>query len=126
MMTLIFAAALGLPMPCPAARALDGDTIACSNGVHIRLTGIDAPEMPGHCRAGRDCAPGDPVKSRDDLAAALAHHRVTYRPIKTDLYGRTVAMVYAARANLNCRQLATARYVARWDSGGFVKRECGL
>ena len=130
-MSLILAALaagalLGAPAKCPHPRVIDGDSIACENGVRLRLSGIDAPEMPGHCSAGRICAPGDPVKSRDALAAAIARHRITYRPIKTDLYGRTVALVYAARVNLNCRQLSTAIYVAKWDSGGHVRRACKL
>jgi endonuclease YncB( thermonuclease family) len=37
----------------------DGDTIRC-NGERIRLLGIDTPELPGHCRKGRDCVSGDP------------------------------------------------------------------
>ena len=32
----------------------DGDTIRC-DGEPIRLLGIDTPEVPGHCREGRDC-----------------------------------------------------------------------
>lgn len=40
----------------------DGDTIRCG-AERIRLLGIDAPELPGHCRSGRACAPGDPYGS---------------------------------------------------------------
>lgn len=46
---------------CRAPRALDGDTITCGTArrlksgrvrkpVRVRLIGIDAPELPGHCR----------------------------------------------------------------------------
>lgn len=48
----------------------DGDTIRC-NGERVRLLGIDAPELPGHCRSGRDCAPGDRYASTAGLGDAL-------------------------------------------------------
>src|SRR3546814_15093835 len=45
---------------------VDGDTLRCG-GPRIRLQGIDAPAMPGHCRTGRVCAPGAPYASPDNL-----------------------------------------------------------
>ena len=33
---------------------IDGDTIHCGY-TRVRLAGIDAPEMPGHCQPGRAC-----------------------------------------------------------------------
>lgn len=48
----------------------DGDTIRC-RGERIRLLGIDTPELPGHCRQGRDCVPGDPVASTLSLDTAM-------------------------------------------------------
>ncbi len=62
---------------CAAAIAVDGDTLRCADplaprGYHlVRLAAIDAPEMPGHCRRGRDCAPGDPYIARDVLTYLL-------------------------------------------------------
>ena len=47
---------------CGSVSVLDGDTFTC-DGKRIRMAGIDAPELPGHCRTGRDCAPGDPYDS---------------------------------------------------------------
>ena len=54
---------------CAQALAIDGDTLKCAflndgRAVNVRLAGIDAPELPGHCRRGRDCAPGDPYVSK--------------------------------------------------------------
>ncbi len=51
--------------------ATDGDTIRCGNE-RIRLLGIDAPELPGHCREGRRCAPGDPYAATTSLRKAIA------------------------------------------------------
>lgn len=47
--------------------AVDGDTLRCSEIGRVRLLGIDAPEMPGHCRKSRTCAPGDPAASKKAL-----------------------------------------------------------
>lgn len=127
---LILAAAMIVPVgqPCLRPRAIDGDTVACADGTRLRLSGIDAPEMPGHCRAGRACAPGSAIRSRGRLRSGLRLGPLTYRPLLRDIYGRTVALVYAGTINLSCRQLAArqAIYVARWDRGGHVKRECSL
>jgi len=122
-MVLFLLAAVALSAPC---HAVDGDTIRCGSE-RIRLTAIDAPEMPGHCRGGRDCAPGDPFASKqalqDDLRATLTIER-----LGVDRYGRTVADVFADGRSLSCLQLAAghARYWARWDRGQRIKRECGL
>ncbi len=57
---------------CLSAAAIDGDTLRCANiDPAVRLTGIDAPELPGHCRRGRDCAPVDPFIPRDVLTYLL-------------------------------------------------------
>ena len=123
----IFAAVLmGAPLPCVDAVAIDGDTVKCAGGVKLRLTGIDAPEMPGHCRPGRVCVPGDPIASRDRLRKNMLKKSITYRPIKLDKYGRTVAMLYADGANLVCAQLRTssAVYKVTWDAGRWVRKEC--
>jgi len=124
MIALLLAAGAAI-LPCPSPRVTDGDTIRCA-GERIRLIGIDAPELPGHCRAGRDCAPGDPFASRRALVATLRFGPVTYQPIVRDRYGRTVAIVWAGRQNLSCWQLARkqARYVARWDNGRVIRRAC--
>jgi len=51
---------------------------------------------------------------------------IRYRAISVDRYGRTVAAVYAGSTNLSCYQLRTggAVYVARWDTGLVIAREC--
>ncbi|MDE8654727.1 thermonuclease family protein, partial [Novosphingobium album (ex Liu et al. 2023)] len=60
---------------CLAAIAIDGDTLRCANiadaNGRVRLAAIDAAELPGHCRRGRDCAPGDPGLARSALAELL-------------------------------------------------------
>lgn len=121
---MILALLSAAAMTCAVERVSDGDTIrAC--GERVRLLGIDAPEMPGHCRRGRVCAPGDPVASRNALVRA-AGQRITVTTIKHDRYGRIVAVVTAGGRNLSCEQIRAGRavYKAQWDDGGRVRRAC--
>lgn len=116
---------LSIWTPPTTCMAIDGDTLKCSEIGRVRLLGIDAPEMPGHCRKGRICAPGDPVASKKALEKLVARG-VTISPVTRDRYGRTVAQVYAGDKNLACEQLRRghAVYVERWDNGRRLAREC--
>jgi len=107
-------------------RVVDGDTLHCDGG-RIRLLGIDAPELPGHCAQGRDCAPGDPYESSRSLGDAMGDGASLRIAIAgTDRYGRTLAMVKGAKGDLSCWQLAhgEAIYKPRWDNGGLVASAC--
>lgn len=110
------------PITCTA---IDGDTLRCSEIGRVRLLGIDAPELAGHCRKGRDCAPGDPVASKKALEKMVSSV-VTISPVRRDRYGRTVAQVYAGDKNLACEQLkhGVAVYMPKWDNGGRLAKEC--
>lgn len=129
MLTLLLAPLLALSAasasaPAGACRAVDGDTLRCGRE-RIRLLGIDAPELPGHCRRGRRCAPGDPYASRASLARALSG-RVTIHRIGMDRYGRTLALVRGANGDLSCWQLRNrqAQYRPDWDDGRALSRRC--
>ncbi len=102
----------------------DGDTIRCG-GERIRLLGIDAPEMPGHCRIGRQCVRGDPVASSASLGSAMSPSMTIVR-VGTDRYGRTLASVGGANGDLSCWQLNhnMAEYRSDWDNGFRVGRTC--
>jgi len=116
---LILAAAL-------SCTAIDGDTLRCgpAGKEHVRLLGIDAPEMPGHCRAGRDCAPGDPFASKASLQQLVQGKLVRLQRYKKDLYGRTLAIATAGGINLSCAQLKAgmAIYKPNWDWAGRISR----
>lgn len=102
----------------------DGDTIRCG-GERVRLLGIDAPELPGHCNANRVCAPGDPYASTASLGSAMTGELQIGR-VGEDRYGRTLAIVSGAKGDLSCWQLShgQAIYKPKWDNGYRVARLC--
>lgn len=106
--------------------ATDGDSLRCGKE-RIRLLGIDAPEMAGHCRKGRACVPGDPIRSRDNLRAAIKGKQLRIERLHMDRYGRTIAIVYAGTVNLSCAQLQSgyAIYKPTWDKRRAVAQACG-
>jgi len=99
---------------CSRVSVIDGDTIDCG-GTRIRLAGIDAPEMPGHCQAGRECTPGDPHASRAHLQH-LAQGTVTCRRTDTDHYGRIVALCESAGRDLSCAMVSDGHAVRRYGN----------
>lgn len=107
-------------------RVTDGDTIRCGDE-RIRLLAIDAPELPGHCRPGRRCAPGDGAASTASLARALTG-RLTIERAGEDRYGRSLALVAGDDGDLSCWQLAhgQAIYKPAWDDGRRVANACPL
>lgn len=108
-----------------ACAVLDGDTLDCQ-GERIRLLGIDAPELPGHCRQGRACVQGDPFAASEALKQAIAPGNLRIVSVGTDRYGRTLANVYAGGRNVSCRVLADGlvAYVQRWDNDGLLAKDC--
>lgn len=99
---------------CSTPTHHDGDAIRCSNGPSHRLYGIDAPEMPGSCRPGRDCTPGDPFASRDHLASLTAGKDVQCRAVDTDHYGRQVVQCFVGRLDLSCAMVEDGFAVERY------------
>lgn len=109
--------------------AVDGDTLRCridGKSAAIRLVGIDAPELPGHCRKGRDCVAGDPFASTRSLARAVYRQRVTLTPLTADRYGRLVASASTRFGDLSCHQLRAraAVFIRHWDNARAVQRAC--
>ena len=99
-------------LTCNSPYLIDGDTFDCG-GERVRLASIDAPEMPGHCRQGRDCTPGDPYAARDRLSR-LVQQTVTCRRTDTDRYGRPVATCTAGGVDLSCAMVASGHAVQRY------------
>lgn len=102
----------GVPIACANPYIIDGDTLDCA-GSRIRLQGIDAPEMPGHCRPGRDCTPGDPYAAKAHLKS-LSRGIVRCTPVDTDIYGRIVARCAGAQGDLSCAMIEAGFAVRRY------------
>lgn len=107
-----------------SCRVVDGDTLRCG-AERVRLLGIDAPELPGHCQPGRACAPGDPIASTKSLQTALAPPLQIDR-VGADRYGRTLALVRGAKGDLSCWQLSRGQaiYKPQWDNGRRLAQIC--
>jgi endonuclease YncB( thermonuclease family)/uncharacterized membrane protein YsdA (DUF1294 family) len=109
------ATASGNSFACPSPNHHDGDAIRCRGGSKsMRLYGIDAPEMPGACRPGRACTPGDPFAARDYLAALTAGHAVNCEQLDTDRYDRAIVRCAADGADLSCAMVAAGHAVERY------------
>jgi len=100
---------------CDYPSITDGDTLKC-DGIRVRLVGIDTPEMPGHCRAGRECVQGDPFAAKDYLESIT---RTTVRCVSEGLdhYGRTLARCDADGIDLSCAMLDAGHAERRY---GFI------
>jgi endonuclease YncB( thermonuclease family) len=119
----IAAVAIMIGVSATHVSVIDGDTIRIGTE-HVRLLGIDAPELH-RCPRYRHCAPGDPVASRRNLQRILSG-RITISRGPLDRYGRTLAHVYANGRNVACAQLAAGMAIYRedWDNGQRLREEC--
>ena len=109
---------------CRAPKHHDGDAVTCEGQKSMRLDSIDAPEMPGACRAGRECTAGDPFAARDHLASLTRARDVQCRHVdadrrragfqETDHYGRRIARCFADGIDVSCRMVADGFAVERY------------
>ena len=98
------------------ARVVDGDTIRVGSG-QVRIMGLDAPEMRGHCPAEIAAA----RRAKDRMAELIAGG-VTLRPRGRDRYRRLLAVVEDSRGR-DMAAVMTMRawrgpMAARGDTGG--------
>lgn len=100
---------------CEHPHVIDGDTLACRNlPAHVRLVGIDAPEMPGHCTIGRRCTPGDGQASKRAMKTLVGAGALVVRPQGYDRYDRILARVSVNGIDLGCRMIALRMAVRRY------------
>src|SRR3546814_12459378 len=92
---------------------VDGDTLRFG-GTRIRLQGIYAPEMPGHCRPGRVCAPGDPYASSDNLRQPVSGGGMSCHQTDTDRYGRVVALCDVGGVHRSGEQVRSGHAIRRY------------
>lgn len=104
----------GMPdVVCRSPRVTDGDTLRCGD-IRIRLQGIDTPEMPGHCRPGRQCVEGDPIAAKENLQRLVSRGPLECTKVDTDRYGRMVARCVVAKVDLSCEQIRSGHAVERY------------
>ena len=110
------------PIAAHVLRVIDGDTIEVRARIwinqdlttHVRLDGIDAPELRGSCERERDLARA----ARDFLAARIEHRGVKLRDVGFDKYGaRVVARVEDLDGGDLAAALLAARLAERYDGG---------
>lgn len=113
----------GTRFSCAVAYVHDGDTFRCTYGTRVRLSAIDAPEMPGACRPGRACAPGDPYEAKTTLERMIAGRTVQCEQNGTS-YNRVVGWCSVDGADLSCAMLRSGEAIrlAKFDPLGRLRR----
>lgn len=110
------------PVPAEVVSILDGDTIAVRAHIwlgqelatHVRLTGIDAPELHGKCERERRLA----AAARAFLAQHLADRPVELRDVQFGKYaGRVVARVVTNKGEDVAAALLEAGLARPYDGG---------
>lgn len=109
-----------LAMLCPIVWIIDGDTFICRNGTHIRLAGIDAPEIHA-CQKGRHCTPGNAKASLRSLIG-LAKGREARCEAVGRSYDRVLAFCSVDGTDLACAQVTGGYAVKRYSFGPYVCR----
>lgn len=104
---------------CMVASVTDGDTFRCTNGVRVRLSAIDTPEMPGSCRKGRTCAPGNPHAARAAFARLISGKTVRCEPAGKS-YNRIAAWCSVGGTDLSCAMVRSghAMRLPKYDRAG--------
>lgn len=107
---------------CVVRSVTDGDTFRCSNGTRVRLSSIDTPEMPGSCRQGRACAPGNPYAAKAALQRLIAGRTVQCQPVGTS-YNRVAAWCSVGGVDLSCA-MVRGGYAVRLPTLDRERRLC--
>jgi endonuclease YncB( thermonuclease family) len=106
---------------CLVASATDGDTLRCSDDTRVRIAGIDAPEMPGHCARNRQCTPGDPFASRRSLIELTQGKTLICKSVGKS-YARVLAHCSINGTSIGCTQVRRGYAVLRYSEKARV---CG-
>lgn len=115
------------PVPASVVRALDGDTLEVQAHVwlgleltqHVRIRGIDAPELHSTCAMERQMA----ETARDHLAA-LAGDSIRLEQISNDKYGGRVDADVVNAAGTDLKQAMIAAGLVRSYDGGSRRDWC--
>jgi micrococcal nuclease len=102
------------------ARVLDGDTIVLTDGRHVRLVQLDAPETDEN-----ECYAEDAKRTLENLLPPGTHVGIELDPAldQVDRFGRTLAYVEKNGTNINIqlvRQGAAAPWFFHRDQGRYA------
>lgn len=81
------------------ARIIDGDTLAI-DGIHVRLSGIDAPELKQVCKASDGIAFSCGQASKEALERFTESNDVRCIHENVDFFGRSVAACFVGQTDL--------------------------
>ena len=95
------------------ARVIDGDTLALGSR-HVRLWGIDAPELAQTCANQFGLRYHCGAEARDWLAAFLSDQLVRCETKKTDSYGRDIATCQTTNGVDIARSIVLAGYAVAY------------
>lgn len=95
------------------AYVIDGDTISIA-GNHVRLKGIDAPELAQDCGDGAAQTACGKI-SRQALIKIVGGREVRCEASGRDKYNRSVAICYVGETNLNRAMVEAGQAVAYGD-----------
>jgi endonuclease YncB( thermonuclease family) len=109
-----------LAMTCFVTWVIDGDTFVCRNGEHVRIAGVDAPELHG-CQPGRTCTPGDGHASLHAMIRLAKGREAACAPVGRS-YDRVLAFCAVDGVDLSCAMLSGGYAVRRYSFGPYVCR----
>ena len=103
-------------------KVYDGDTITIASNLpykesplyrfHVRLNGIDSPEIKGKTHAEKELA----KKSKDALTNLIFGKYITLKNVSTEKYGRVLADVYLQDVNIS-QWMLNNNYAIKYDGG---------
>lgn len=85
---------------------IDGDSFKIGNDQTIRLLSLDAPDTE-YCMG---------EESKDALTKKISGKTVILKELKTDRYGRVMAMVYQGNENINEYMIKNGLAIHLWDN----------
>lgn len=108
------------PVPARVLRVVDGDTLLVEIKIwfgqtvieHVRIAGIDAPEMKGRCPSEIEAA----RRARQYLAGLVSGAAVELRDVRREKYGRALAGLTVDGIDVSGRMIAAG--YARAYAGG--------
>ena len=116
------------PIPATVTKVIDGDTVAVEAyiwpdqwiAVHVRIRGIDAPEIHGKCDFERQKAEA----AKNLVSGYLSEGKATLTDINIDKYGGRVVANMITPEGVNLGQILLDKGLAHAYSGGHKSGWC--